>query len=68
MNLIENLRGIVAKKVYDQEKSEENIIKLQKKRKKKEATKSAWANIPNETLNKLVGSVANGLTKVIKNK
>ena len=60
---IENLRGILAGKVYDQEKSAiENIVKLKKR------IKSEREYIQNETIKKLVDSVPNRFVKVIKNK
>ena len=60
---IENLRGILAGKVYDQEKSAiENIVKLKKR------IKSEREDVQNETIKKLVDSVPNRFVKVIKNK
>lgn len=52
LNAIENLWEIVARKLYDREKPlAENIIGHRK------GIKSAWTNIGNVTLNKLVDSV-----------
>lgn len=63
LNPIENLRGILAGKVYDQEKSAiENIVKLKKR------IKSEREDVQNETIKKLVDSVLNRFVEVIKNK
>ena len=63
LNAIENLRRILTRKVYDREDPPvENIVKLEKR------IKFAWANVRSEIFNKLVDSVPNELTEIIKNK
>ncbi|KAK2579788.1 hypothetical protein KPH14_012181 [Odynerus spinipes] len=52
LNPIENLWGILARKVYDQKKPPiESIAELKKR------IQSSWADIPNEILNKLFDTV-----------
>lgn len=61
LNSIEDLSGILARKVYDQEQpSIEDIVEL------KRTIKFAW-DIQNGTLNKLANSVPNKFIEVIKN-
>ena len=63
LNSIENLWGIIGRRIYGQEKpSLESIVELRKR------IKSTWTNIQNETLNKLVDSIPDRLIKVIENK
>lgn len=63
LNRIENLRGILARKIYDQEKPAiENIVKLKKR------IKSKREDVQNETIKKLVDSVPNRFVEVIRNK
>lgn len=53
---------ILRRKVYDREKpATENIVELRR------WIKSAWADIQNEALNKLVDNMPEGSIKVIKN-
>lgn len=58
----DQLREIVARKIYDQERLPiENVVEFE------EIVKSTWADIQNETINQLVDSVPNRLTEVLKN-
>lgn len=61
LNSIEDLSGILARKVYDQEQpSIEDMVELNRTK------KFVW-DIQNETLNKLANSVPNRFIEVIKN-
>lgn len=63
LNPIENLWGILARRVYDQGKPPINNIAELRRR-----IESAWADIPDEILNKLINSVPDRLLEVITNK
>ncbi|CAK9818949.1 Transposable element Tc3 transposase [Anthophora quadrimaculata] len=63
LNPIENLWSILARKVYDQEKPQ-----IQNVRELKNRIESAWADIPNDTLNRLIDSIPDRLLDVIKAK
>lgn len=58
-NPIENLREILARKIYDQAKSSVQF---------KRRIKCTRVDIENETLSKFVDRVSNRLIKIIKNK
>lgn len=62
INPIENLWGILARAVYNQEKPEiQNVEQL------KQRIVEAWNNIPESTLNNLISSLPRRLLSVIRN-
>ncbi|CAK9818981.1 Transposable element Tc3 transposase, partial [Anthophora quadrimaculata] len=63
LNSIENLWSILARKVYDQEKPQ-----IQNVRELKNGIESAWADIPNDILNRLLDNICDRLLDVIKEK
>lgn len=63
LNPIENVWGILTKKLYDQEKPEiKNVNEL------KQRLRSTWAEISTDTLKELIDSMPKRLIEVIKNK
>lgn len=62
MNYYDDLREILARKIYDQERPPiENVVEFE------EIVISTWTDIQNQTINQLVDCVRNKLTEVIKN-
>ncbi|CAK9801712.1 Transposable element Tc3 transposase [Anthophora plagiata] len=62
LNPIENLWGILARKVYTNGKQYSNTMEL------KNGIKEAWSQIESETLHKLIYSMPKRIFEIIKNK